>query len=111
MVLLGLSEPVGGCGRSIRELAAEAELVAFEGVVFSAFAAERVDGDDHLKGQEDQPEVHAFVRAFETPPVPKGYVAEKAQAGFLRKRALIQPERVSGFKLKHEFQFETRLIL
>ena len=67
---------------SIRDLAAEAELVAFEGLVFSALAAERVDRDDYLKGQENQPDVHAFVRAFRSPPVPKSYIAENARAGF-----------------------------
>ena len=102
---------LNGRGRSIRDLAAEAELVAFEGFVFSAFAAERVDRDDYLEGQEDQPDVHALVRAFRSPPVPKSYVAENARAIFLRDGALIRSERVSCFRLKHGFQVGARLIL
>lgn len=88
-----------------------AEFVAFEGFVFSALAAERVNSDDYLKGQEDQPDVHAFDRAFESPGVPTSYVAENARAGLLSDRALIQSERGSCFNLKHGFQVENRLIL
>jgi hypothetical protein len=91
---VGLSESVEGCGRGIRDLAAITEFVAFEGFVFSAFAEKGVNRDDHLKGQEDQPEVHAFVRAFCLPPAPKSYVAENAGIDLSICGVLIQSEHV-----------------
>ena len=48
-------------------LTAVPDPITFEGLVFTALADEREDGHENLKGQEDQEDVHACVRALRLP--------------------------------------------